>query len=72
MNGELAYWVATSAITGVGSVTFDYLLKRFGSLKDFWQADVKSIEKLKIDSKTRLAILSFRQKVNPEVYLENV
>lgn len=72
MNKELAYWVATSAIPGVGTATFNYLLKSFKSLKRFWEASEVTIDKLKIDSKTREAIFQFRQKIEPKVYLDTV
>jgi DNA processing protein len=64
--------VATSAIGGVGTVTFNYLLKYFKTLKAFWHTSDEQIRKLKIDTKTRESIISFRQKVEPKVYLEAV
>jgi len=72
MNKELAYWVATSAIPGVGTATFNYLLKSFKRLQKFWEAPDEKIQKLKIDAKTRESIISFRQKVDPKIYLETV
>lgn len=72
MNKDLSYWVATSSIPGVGSATFNYLLRHFRSLKKFWEAPGEKINKLKLDSKTREAILEFRQKVDPSVYLATV
>lgn len=72
MNKELAFWVATSAIPGVGTATFNYLLKKFKILKKFWEAPDSEINKLKLDSKTRQAICEFRNKVDPKVYLETV
>lgn len=72
MSKELAYWVSTSAIPGVGTATFNYLLKHFKTLKKFWEADEKSINNLGVDVKTRESIIDFRNKVNPKVYLEKV
>lgn len=72
MSKDLPYWVATSAIPGVGTQTFNYLLKKFKSLKKFWEATETEINKLRIDSKTREKILDFRSKVDPKVYLEKV
>lgn len=72
MNKELAYWVATAAIPGVGTATFSYLLKHFRSLKKFWEAPKEKIQKLSVDTKTRETILEFRQKVDPRVYLDTV
>src|SRR3990172_9522121 len=72
MNKDLAYWVATSAIPGVGTATFNYLLKRFKTLKAFWQAYDEQIRGLKLDAKTRESIIEFRAKVDPKVYLEKV
>lgn len=69
---ELEYWVATSAIGGVGTATFNYLLKHFKILKKFWEADEKAINKLKVDEKTRQSIIDFRNRVDPKVYLEKV
>lgn len=69
---ELPYWVSTSAIPGVGTATFNYLLKHFKTLKKLWEADSKAIEKLKLDAKTRESILEFRAKVEPKVYLDTV
>lgn len=72
MNKELAYWVATSAIPGVGTATFNYLLKNFKTLKVFWQVNDEKIRNLKLDLKTKDSIVEFRQKVDPKVYLEKV
>lgn len=72
MNKDLPYWVATSAIPGVGTATFNFLLKHFKTLKKFWEAPAEKINKLKIDAKTRDAILEFRQKVDLRVYLDTV
>ena len=72
MNKEIAYWVATSAIPGVGTATFNFLLKHFKTLKKFWDSPKENIEKLKLDAKTREAILEFRARVDPKVYLETV
>ncbi len=72
MNRELAYWVVTSAIPGVGSATFAYLLKYFKQLSRFWNAPDEKIHKLKLDTRTRESIIDFRQKVEPKIYLETV
>ena len=72
MTKELTYWVATSAIPGVGTQTFNYLLKKFKTLKRFWNASSEDIKKLKVDLKTRDSILEFRSKVDPKIYLEKV
>lgn len=72
MNKDLPYWVATSAIPGVGTATFNYLLKHFKTLKRFWQVPDEEIKKLKVDTKTKETILEFRQKVDPKVYLSTV
>lgn len=72
MTSDLPYWVATSAIPGVGTVTFNYLLKHFKTLKKFWEADVSAIEKARLDVRTKQSILEFRPKVDPNVYLETV
>lgn len=72
MNRDLPFWVATSAIPGVGSATFNYLLRHFKSLKKFWDSPREDIEKLKIDAKTREAIWEFRHKIDPKVYLDTV
>lgn len=72
MNKELAYWVATSAIGGVGTATFNFLLKHFRTLKKFWEAPGEKIKKLKIDAKTKENILEFRANVDPAIYLKKV
>lgn len=72
MNRELEYWVATSAIPGVGTVTFAYLLRHFKTLKKFWEADEVSINKLKLDANTKQSIINFRSKVEPKIYLSKV
>lgn len=72
MSKDLPYWVATSAIPGVGTATFSYLLKHFRTLKKFWEAPKEKIQKLSVDAKTREAILEFRTKVDPRVYLDTV
>ncbi len=72
MNREIAYWVSTSAIPGVGTVTFSYLLRHFKTLKKFWEADEASINKLKLDANTKQSIIHFRNRVDPKVYLSKV
>ena len=72
MNKELAYWVATSAISGVGTQTFNYILKKFKRLQRFWQVSDEQVRELRIDSKTKDSIIEFRKKVDPKVYLEKV
>jgi DNA processing protein len=72
VNREIEYWVATSAIPGVGTATFGYLLKHFKTLKKFWLTDTASINKLKIPTKTKDSILEFRTKVEPKIYLDKV
>jgi len=72
MNREIEYWVATSAIPGVGTATFSYLLKHFKTLKKFWLADRREIEKLKIPQKTKEVIVSFRERNDPKIYLDKV
>lgn len=72
MNRDLAFWIATSAIPGVGTVTFNYLLRKFKSLKRFWEVSDEQVRKLRIDSKTKESIIEFRAKVDPNVYLATV
>src|SRR3989344_6012189 len=73
MNKETAYWVATSAIPGVGSATFNYLLRHFKTLKKFWESSDEKIRALKrLDVKTKDSIIEFRTKVEPKVYLDTV
>lgn len=72
MNSDLAYWVATSAMPGVGTITFNYLLKYFKTLKKFWEADEGEIDRLQVGEKTRKSILSFRKSTDPSVYLQKV
>ena len=64
--------MATSAIPGVGTATFNYLLKYFKRLQKFWEAPDSEIQKLKLDSKTRESIIRFRNEVRPRLYLETV
>src|SRR3990167_1574508 len=72
MNKDFEFWVATSAIPGVGTATFNFLLHRFKTLKHFWDADSAEIKKLKLDAKTKESILEFRANVDPKIYLEAV
>src|SRR3989344_7606337 len=72
MNKDIQYWVATSAIPRVGTATFNYLLRKFKSLKRFWESNDNEINKLKLDTKTRESIIEFRAKVDPKVYLDKV
>lgn len=73
MNREIAYWVATSAIAGVGTVTFNFLLNHFKTLKRFWDADEVEILKLKrVDSKTKESIITFRKNIDPKIFLAKV
>ncbi len=72
MSKELPYWVATSAIPGVGTATFSFLLKRFKTLKKFWEEPDAQIQKLKVDVKTRQSIIDYRRSVDPKVYLATV
>lgn len=71
-SNDLPYWVATSAIPGVGTATFNYLLKHFKTLKKFWEAGEEQINKAKLDVRTRQSVLEFRTKVDPKVYLATV
>ena len=64
--------MATSAIPGVGSATFNYLLRYFKQLRKFWEAPDEKIRKLKVDARTRESIIDFRKKVDPKVYLDTV
>lgn len=72
MNKDIQYWVATSAIPGVGTQTFNYILKKFKTLKNFWLVGDEKIRGLRVDSRTKDSIIEFRQKVDPKVYLEKV
>src|SRR3989344_709078 len=72
MNKEIEFWVATSAIPGVGTATFNYLLKYFKRLQKFWEASASEIQKLKLDSKARESIIKFRIEVSPRLYLDTV
>lgn len=72
MKNELSYWVATSAIPGVGTATFDYLLKHFKTLKKFWETPAENIKRLKLDEKTRQSIIDYRRSIDPKVYLQTV
>lgn len=72
MNKDLSYWVTTSAIPGVGTATFNFLLHRFKTLKHFWDTGDEQIRKLKLDAKTRESIIDFRKKVDPKIYLNAV
>lgn len=72
MNKEIGYWVATSAIAGVGTATFNYLLRKFKSLAKFWESSDSEVNKLKLNAKTRESIISFRKQIDPKVYLDTV
>lgn len=72
MKNELSYWVATSAIPGVGTATFNYLLKHFKTLKKFWETPEENIKRLKLDEKTRQSIIDYRRSIDPKVYLQTV
>lgn len=72
MNEDLSYWVATSATPGVGTATFNYLLRKFKTLKAVWQVSDEQVKKLKLDAKTRESIIEFRKKIDPRVYLSKV
>lgn len=71
-NKDLPYFVATSAIPGVGTSTFSYLIKHFKTAKNFWEAPKGEIEKLKINANVKESILTFRTQVDPNVYLQTV
>ncbi|KKR65549.1 MAG: protecting protein DprA protein [Candidatus Curtissbacteria bacterium GW2011_GWA1_40_47] len=64
--------MVVSAIPGVGSATFNYLLRYFKQLRKFWEAPDEKIRGLKIDAKTRESIINFRQKVDPKIYIDTV
>ena len=51
---------------------FNYLLKKFKTLKVFWQTNDDQIRKLKLDGKTKESIIEFRNRVDPKVYLSTV
>ena len=59
------YWVAFNHIRGIGAVRFGLLLKRFGCMKDAWNASQTDLVFSGIPEKVAEDILRFRDKTDP-------
>ena len=63
------YWVAFNHINGIGAVRSGMLLKRFGSMKDAWNASPAEFGSSGIPEKVIEQILAFRSRIDPlELY----
>ena len=69
---EKPYWVAFNHISGIGAVRSGALLKRFGSLKEAWQAPAAEFFHCGIPEKIVDNILAYRAGVEPEALLESI
>ena len=73
MNENLKYWLAINKIPNLGPVTIKKLWDHFGSIKEVWEADEKSIQQ--IEGLSKPAVRSFldnRNKTNLETELEAI
>ena len=65
--GEKDFWIGFSVFPGIGPVTFQSLLERFGNAKNAWFAPEKDLEKILKEKKTK-DFLTFREQFDFGVY----
>jgi DNA processing protein len=69
---ERAAWLAWAQITGIGPVSLQRLLTRFGSLVNAWSAPLQQLESVSGIGPTVLqAIAAQRPQLDPEAFLAN-
>lgn len=66
MDEEVKYFNAFNLFPEIGAVRFKKLLAYFGSLKDAWQADGKSLKEAKLEENLVQEILIRRKNIDPD------
>ena len=69
MDEETRCWVAFSVFPGIGPVRFKLLLDYFGSARDAWNANVPTLNKIKLGGKLSEEFAHFRQTFDIDAYL---
>ena len=72
IDSEKPYWVAFNHIKGIGAVRSGMLLKRFGSLKDAWEASRQDYIFSGLPEKVADDILNFRSRTDPLQLLDSI
>jgi DNA processing protein len=72
LAGELKYWVAFSAIPGIGRVRISRLEQCFGSLENAWKAPDGKLQQAGLDSRSVDALLSLRPRISLEAEMERL
>jgi DNA processing protein len=63
---ELKYWVAFQRIPGVGPATMGMLERRFGTMREAWQAGEGALAGARLDRKTVQSVVSRRPGIDPD------
>lgn len=71
-GSDKPYWVAFNHIKGIGAVRTGMLLKRFGSLRDAWDASTTDLVYAGISEKLAESIADFRKTTVPEALTESI
>lgn len=72
MADDRKYWVAFSKIRGIGSVRFNLLITKFGSLADAWHGDIRSLKEAGLTDNLIQAIITERKKIDPDALYEEI
>lgn len=72
MNSDLPFWLAFNVFVGIGPVRFKILLDYFGTAQKAFEAPQKTWQNLGLPSNLVTNFLIFRQKFNPQKFLEEV
>lgn len=66
MTTEIAYWIALSAVRGIGPARFATLLDYFGSAEAAWGAQPTELVRANLDKRTLESLLATRQSLKPD------
>ncbi len=72
MDSDLPFWLAFNVFSGIGPQRFKLLLDYFGTAKKAYLAPEKTWRKIGLNSNLVDNFLVFRQKFNPQKFLEQV
>ena len=70
-GSDKPYWVAFNHVKGIGAVRTGMLLKRFGNLRDAWNASLSDLVYAGISEKLAESIIAFRKNTVPEALTES-
>jgi DNA processing protein len=68
--GELKYWVALQRIPGVGPAAMGMLERRFGTMREAWQAGEGALASAGLDRKAVQSVVSRRPAIDPDKELD--